>query len=209
MNITLLTNYVRAALRNILKNKTFSIINIIGLAISMSIGLVIITFINELNSYDSFQENGSRIYRLTNTYKYLDEDPSLFASTSVQAGKRLQNEVAGLEEVVLIRRNFSSDFGTEDRKVPLEGFFASEGFFKVFSFHLIEGDRETALKEPYSIVITEKAAEKIYGSSTDAIGNVLLTDDEKQYTITGVASDPPFNSHLQFEIIGSFATKRS
>ena len=206
MNFTLLSNYVRAAVRNIFKNKTFSAINIFGLAISMSVGLLIITFVNELNSYDNFQVKADRIYRLTNLYKYLDEDESTFASTSVLAGKRVQEEVPGLEEVVLIRRNFSNDFGTDDRKIPLEGYYASEGFFNVFSFKLIDGDPETALKEPYTMVITIKAAEKLYGGADEAMGKVLLTADDKQYTITGVMENPPFNSHMEFEVLGSFAT---
>jgi len=75
MRFTLLNNYVRAAARNIFKNKTFSAINIFGLAISMSIGLLIISFVNELNSYDNFQEKGDRIYRINNTSQYLDEEP--------------------------------------------------------------------------------------------------------------------------------------
>ena len=113
MNFTLLNNYVRAALRNILKNKAFSAINIIGLAISMSVGLLIITFVSELNSHDDFQVKSDRIYRLTNTYKYLDEDPELYASTSILAGRRVAEEVPGLEEVLLIYRNFNNDFGTD------------------------------------------------------------------------------------------------
>ena len=206
MSLTLLMNYVRAAVRNLFKNKTFSAINIFGLAISMSVGLLIITFVNELNSYDDFQEKSARIYRLTNLYQYLDEDSDLFASTSALAGKRVQEEVPGLEEVVLIRRNFSNDFGTDDRKIPLQGYYASAGFFNVFSFKLIDGDPQTALKEPFTMVITTKAAKKLYGSTDDAMGKVLLTPDEKQYTITGVMEDPPFNSHMEFEVLGSFAT---
>ena len=207
MRFTLLKNYVRAAVRNIFKNKTFSAINIIGLAISMSVGLLIITFVSELNSYDNFQEKSERIYRLTNNYQYLDEDPSLFASTSILAGRRVQEEVPGLEEVVLIYRNFSNDFGTEDRKIPLSGYYASEGFFNTFSFKLLDGDSETALKEPYTLVITEKAAEKLYGTTEGLIGNILETADDKQYTITGIVENLPFNTHMEFEVLGSFATK--
>lgn len=93
--LTRLNNYVRAAVRDIFKNKTFSAINIFGLAISMSIGLLIISFVNELNSYDDFQVKGDRIYKATNTYQYLDEDPSYFASTAVLAGARVRDEVPG------------------------------------------------------------------------------------------------------------------
>lgn len=77
-------------------------------------------------------------------------------------------------------RNFSNDFGSDDRKIPLSGYYVSDGFFKVFSFNLVEGDRETALKDHYNIVITYKAAEKIFGKTSDLIGEVLLACyDEK------------------------------
>jgi len=209
MQLTLFKNYIRSAVRNISKNKTFSAINIFGLAISMSVGLLIISFVNELNSYDNFQEKGDRIYRITNTYQYLDEDPSSFASTSVLAGTRVRDEVAGLEDIVLMHRNFSDDFGSDNRKIPLSGYYVSDAFFKVFSFKIIDGDLETALKDPYKIVLTIKAAEKLFGKTDNIIGEILQASDDKQYRVSGLMENPPFNSHMQFEILGSFSTKES
>lgn len=206
IKLSLLNSYIRTALRNIVKNKVFSAINIFGLAISMSIGLLIITMVNELTSYDDFHLQSDRIYRVNNTFQYLSEDPSLFASTSVLTGKRVE-DVAGIEASVLIFRNFDDDFGSEERKVPLEGYFASGDFFRIFTFKSIEGAVNTALVDPYSIVLTAKAADKLFGRQQGVVGEVLLTPDEKQYTVTALVENPPFNSHLQFEILGSFSTK--
>ena len=203
----LLQNYLVTAIRNIRKNQLFSLINVFGLALSMSIGLLIITMVTELRGYDDFHEDGERIYRINNTYQYLDEDPELYASTSALAGKRIQEEVAGLEGATLIYRHFSNDFGSSERMLPLSGYFASEEFLSLLSFNVLEGDPTTALLEPYSIVLTAKAADKLFGKEEDLVGQILLTPEEKQYTVTAIVEDPPFNSHLQFEVLGSFSTK--
>lgn len=207
LNSNLFANYIRTALRSISKNKLFSVINIFGLALSMSIGILIITMVNELTSYDDFHSKSDRIFRVNNTFQYLDEDPSLFASTSVLTGKRIQHEVAGVEAAVIINRHFSDDLGTEERMLPLSGYFASEEFFRIFSFNVLEGDAATALRDPYSIVLTEKAADKLFGKTDGLVGKVLLSPEDKQYTITAVVADPPFRSHLQFEVLTSFSTK--
>jgi putative ABC transport system permease protein len=207
LKYNLLQNYILTAIRNIRKNQLFSIINVFGLALSMSVGLLIITMVNELKGYDDFHENSDRIYRVNNTFQYLDEDPSLFASTSVLAGKRIESEVAGIAGAAIMDRNFSNDFGSEKKKIPLSGYFASADFLKIFTFPVLEGDKETALVEPFSIAITQKAADKLFGRTSNVVGEVLLTSDEKQYTVTALIENPPFNSHLQFEILGSFVTK--
>ena len=85
----IISSYFKTAIRTIIKNKAFSLINIFGLAISLAVGLVMLTFINELNQYDKFFDNADRVYRINNKYQYLQEDPSFFASTSVSAGKQV------------------------------------------------------------------------------------------------------------------------
>jgi len=186
---TMFNNYFKTSFRNIIHNKLFSSINIVGLAISMSVGLLLIAFITELFSFDTFHEKADRIYRVTNTYHQLNRDPDLYASTSVQAGKRLQETVTGIEKVVLIRRNFSRDVTNGDDIVPIRGLWASEEFFNVFSFKLIKGNPESALRELNSLVLTEASAIKIFGRE-EAFGKTVSLNDE-EYTITGIMEDVP------------------
>lgn len=202
---TMFNNYFKTSFRNIIHNKLFSSINIVGLAISMSVGLLLIAFITELFSFDTFHEKADRIYRVTNTYHELNRDPDLYASTSVKAGKRLQESVTGIEKVVLIRRNFSGDVTNGDDVVPIRGLWASEEFFNVFSFKLIKGNPESALRELNSLVLTEASAIKLFGKE-EAFGKTVSINEE-EYTITGIVEDVPKNSHMRFEVLCSFVTK--
>ncbi len=203
--LVFINNYLKTAIRNISKNKAFSLLNIIGLAISLSVGLLMLTFINELEEYDEFHAKSERIYRIVNTYKYLEDDPNNFASTSILAGKTVQESVEGIEALTIIRRNASFDLGSGDTRIPLEGMYASNGFFSIFSFPMISGDSKTALVGLNNIVLTKSAAEKLFGEE-DPLGKVIVNEDEESFTITGIVTDPPFNSHMDFDFLVSFAT---
>ncbi|MDN5202362.1 ABC transporter permease [Fulvivirgaceae bacterium BMA10] len=201
----ILSNYFKTSIRNIAKNKTFTFINVLGLAISISVGLVMITFISEINEYDNFHTKSDRTYRVLNTYQYMEEDPSYFASTSALAGRKIEESVPGIEALTLIRRNFGGDFGFDDHWIPLSGMWATEPFFDIFSFQMLKGNPATALKEPNTMVLTESAARKIFGDK-DPLGKSILRNKDEEFTITGIVADPPKNSSLHFETIGSFAT---
>jgi putative ABC transport system permease protein len=201
----MLGSYIKTSGRAIVRNKLFSAINIIGLAISMSVGLLMISFVADLFSYDKFHEKGSRIYRVNTTWTSLEERPLDLASNSVKAGKKIQETFTGIEEMVLLRQGFGGDAKVGDNIVPISGHWASETFFNVFSFELLEGNSATALKEPYSIVLTEKAVKKIFGNE-DALGKTVKFDT-LEYTVTGIAKDVSKFSHIQFEALASFSTK--
>ncbi len=199
-------NYFKTSIRSIGRNKLFSAINVIGLAISMSVCLLMISFLSEVFSYDNFHVDKDRMYRIMTSNQFLQEDPSDFASTSVLVGKRLQEEVPGIESSVIMRRNFGGDAKIGDKTIPISGIWAGEGFFDVFkAFPLIQGNPETALKEPYSIVLTEEAAVKLFGDE-DPMGKIIQLRSENSYTVTGIVQKPPHNSHFTFETLGSFIT---
>ena len=165
-------SYIKTSGRSIVRNKLFSTINIVGLAISMSVGLLMISFVSDLLSYDEFHQNKKRIYRVVSGYKNLDEPVQVFASTSANAGKKIKETVSGIEEVTLMRNDFAGDARVGDHIVPIEAYYADESFFKVFSFPLLSGDPATALIKPYSIVLTEISAKKIFGNE-DPIGKSI------------------------------------
>jgi putative ABC transport system permease protein len=201
----LLSNYFKTSVRSMARNKLFSAINVVGLAISMSVGLLMIAFLTDIYSFDTFHEKYDRIYRVGNTYKRLEEDQSKFASTSIEAANRIKSDIPGIEDMVLVVRNFRGDANYNDKIITIEGVYAQESFFSVFSFNLKEGDRPTALKEPYSLVISETTAKKLF-SDEDPIGKTIRLNDKENYTITGVMEDMPNNSHIRSEVLASYST---
>lgn len=203
-NFTVLHNYFKTSTRNLYRNKLFSGINIIGLAIAMSVGLLLIAFLAELKSYDKFHRDYDRIYRVTNMHHRLSDEPSAYASTSVLAGRKIREQASGIEAQAMMRSFWDKDLKVGDKTVPMEGILADEGFFRVFSWEVIGGDPATALSELNSVVLTAKAAEKLFGT-TDVVGKQVLVDTAN-YTVTAVISNPPLQSHLRFDMVGSFIT---
>lgn len=204
-NIIMFRNYFKTSLRSIARNKLFSFINVFGLAVSMSVCLLMISMLSEVKTYERFHEDASDIYRLTNLHQNIEtQESGLFASTSVIAGKRLKQEVPGIKAASIMRRNFLGDFESENEKYALRGLWADEGFFDVFSFELLSGNKETALLNPKSVVVTDETALKVF-NRLDVVGETLMRGEDP-YQITAVVKKPPFHSHIQFQIIGSFST---
>ncbi len=197
-------NYLKTSGRNLLRNKLFSSINIVGLAISMSVGLLLIAFLMDLYSYDRFHENGGRIYRVTNVTAFDSERDGRFATTSIKAGKLIREKVTGIEEVAIMGIDFSGDAKVGDHTVPITGFWAEPSILRIFTFPMLQGDPETALKDPYSIVLTETGAKKLFGHEA-ALGRTIQFDT-LSYQITGILKDIPFYSHIHFEALVSFST---
>jgi putative ABC transport system permease protein len=197
-------SYIKTSGRNIARNTLFSSINIIGLAISMSVGLLMISFLTDLLSYDDFHEKESRIYRINTTNQFLDHQPMNLASTSVKAGTRTKETIAGIEHLTIMRGGFYGDALVGDKITPVSGFWADADFFNVFSFELLQGNPATALKDPYSIILSEKSAERIFGDQP-ALGRSIKFDTT-EYIVTGVLRDVPKLSHMRFESLVSFST---
>lgn len=197
-------SYLKTSRRSLVRNKLFSFINIFGLAVSMSVGLLVIAFVSDLRSYDDFHEKKDRIYRVISTYQ-TPEQPSMdLASTSVKVGQKIREGIAGVEDVAILRNGFGGDATVGETTLPLDGLWADNSFFKIFTFHLLEGDPATALKEPYSLVLTEKAAKKLFGD-VDPLGKSVRMDT-LTYKVTGLLNDVPKLSHLQFDALASFST---
>lgn len=198
-------SYIKTSGRSLMRNKLFSSINIIGLAISMSVGLLLIAFVLDLRSYDRFHEHGARIFRITNTATFKGEQGSAkFSSTSIKTGKLIRDRVTGMEEVAIIRNDFSADAKVGSNILPVKGLWAEPSLFRVFTFPMLEGNPETALRDPYSIVLTETAAKKLFGNQP-ALGRSIKFDT-LDYQVTGVMKDVPFFSHISFEALVSLST---
>ena len=207
INWIMIGSYIKTSGRSLVRNKLFSIINIFGLALSMSVGLILIGMMSDIYSYDKFHVNHDRIYRVLSHHVYLNqENDNWFATTSLKAGKAIQESFTGFEAATLIRRGFEGDVKHSETTVRLGGFFVDNNFLKVFTFPLVEGNSTTALQEPFTAVITESAALKLFADKK-ALGKTIILNNDKAYTITGVLKDIPKFSHIHFDMLGSLSTR--
>ncbi len=206
----MIISYLKLSTRIILRNKLFSSINILGLGVSMSVGLLLIGFLSDMNSYDKFHVNHDNIYRVISKYKYLDQEESDFASTSLRTGESIQESIPGLEKIAIFYRDFSGDLKFGEKTVPLSGLWANESVFEIFTFPMISGDPTTALKEPFSIVLTEKSARKLFGDA-DPLGKTIIRPGDKEnqeFVVTGIIKDVPVFSHMKFDMLASLSTRK-
>lgn len=207
INWIMLGSYVKTSGRSILRNKLFSAINIIGLAVSMSVGLLMIGIISDIYSYDTFHEHHDRIYRISSQYQWLEnKNDQGNASNSMMVGKAMQENFPEVEKTAVLHTGFGGDLQFGETTVSLNGLWANESMFDVFSFTLLEGNPATALKQPFSIVLTETSAHKLFGDG-NALGKTITLNKDRQYTITGIMKDIPKFSHIKFDLLGSLNTR--
>ena len=206
----MLENYFRVTYRNILKQKGYALINILGLAIGLACCLLIMMYVYNKLRYDRFHEHSDRIYRLVQTMKSesrVDEG----ATTPFPAGPTLESVYSGYIEASARLYNLqvpklSLGIREEERyfKEP-NFFFADSTILEIFSFELIRGNPETALDAPQSVILTQKMAQKYFGDK-DPIGRQLYFEGRLYLTVTGVMKELPDYSHLEVDFLASFTT---
>lgn len=204
INWIMIGSHIKTSVRSIGRNKLFSTINIVGLAIGMSVGLLLIAFASDLLSYDRFNEKGSRIYSITSSAKFKQGYSSKFATTSVKIDQLIKEKVSGVEEITMLQTEFAGDATINENVIPIKGFYAEPSMLRIFTLPMLKGNARIALTEPYSIVLTETSATKLFGKE-DAFGKTIQFKDI-DYKVTGILKDIPFFSHLQFESLVSFST---
>ena len=204
----MLKNYLTVALRNLLRHKGYSLINVLGLAIGIACCLLILLYVQDELSYDRYHKKADRIYRLVMKVKL----PFLEAHTARSMPLMGPNLCEEYPEVVDYVR-FKPPILTwmvnyQDRKFNEARFvFADNSIFKVFTLPLIQGDPETVLSEPYTVVISEEIAHKFFGDE-DPMGKVVNVDNFKDFRITGVMRNMPRNSHVRYDLLPSFISLR-
>lgn len=198
----MLKNYFTIAWRNLMKNKVFSFINVLGLTIGITVCMMIFLFIMNEFSFDKFHKDGDRIYEVMRIYD--STKPSVPWLSGPYAPALLNDFPNDIKRAVRVMpSNFLVTFGNKafnEKKV----YRADPDFFQLFSFPLIKGNPATVLQDPNSIVISETSAKKYFGDE-DPIGKVLTLDKKDQLKVTGVVKDVPFNSHLDFDMVRSIA----
>jgi len=193
--IAMLKNYLTTTLRNLRRHKGFAAINLGGLAVGLAACLLIGLFVQDELAYDRFHEKGDRLYRLGSS------------TVGWPYGRILEAEYPEVEDVVYLRTYPTYSIEHDGQHLFETMRYADAGFFNLFDFPLLEGDPETALAEPYTLVLSETLAQKLFGATT-ALGRTLMLADSLQFTVSGVARAPR-RSHIQFDALLSFETLRA
>lgn len=197
----MIKNYFKTAWRNLMKSKVFSLINILGLTIGITVCMMIFLFIMNEFSVDNFQKNGNNIYRVMRAFEREGKSTSV-AYLSGPYSPALLNDFKG-QIVKSVRVNPTDNLVTignlsfhEKKVVDVDS-----DFFKLFSFPLVKGDPSTVLQQPGNVVLTETTAKKYFGSIDNAMGKLVTLDKDLPLKVTGIAKDIPSNSHLQFDLV--------
>lgn len=208
----MLKNYLKIAFRSLLKNKVFSLINIVGLAIGMAACLLIMQYVSFELSYDDFHEKADRIYQVSIEYQSGGQAPIHYAANFFPTGPTIHNEypeTIDFTRILLFPNQWMINTKTDRFQEP-ELYFADSSLFAMFSFPLLRGNPETALKEPNSVVLVRSTAEKYFGkdweTQQDIVGQTLKLNSGTPLKITGVMEDIPENSTLQFGLLVSMTT---
>ena len=205
----MLKNYMRIAFRNIRKHKAYSLINIAGLTLGTAACIFVLLYLHYELSYDRHYSHSSRIYRVINDFTLGDTHRD-FARIPGPAGPAFAE---GIPEIQVQTRVVSMN--PRDRKLVItkdtedyeesRAFLADPTFFRIFDYEFMRGDRRTALKEPNSIVLTERSAQKLFGGE-DPIDRILNIAILKigDVRVTGVVENPPENTHFKFDYLVSY-----
>ncbi|MEP6737377.1 MAG: ABC transporter permease [Chryseolinea sp.] len=219
--LSMFRNYLKVGIRNILKYKMFSFINVFGLAVAMSICMLIILMLMDRFRYDKFNEKCDRVYRILSS---TENGRQPYATSPQPLADVIKSEYAVAEQVTYIVPNVGGDATYQERVAEMRGYFASPSFFDVFSFELEEGDKRTALSQPNTIIVSKALAEKLFRKESP-IGKVIDFSDRQlpfpgdyagvgsppvswgTFTVTGVIDGSKYLSHLKFDVLMSSTSK--
>lgn len=204
----MIKNFFKTTFRSLHKNRSYSFLNIFGLAIGIvCAGLIFLWVRDELN-YDQFNTKKDQLYFVRENQKY-DTYTATFSSTPGLLAPAMQAEIPGIANTC---RTSEGDmkllFSIGDKSMYASGKYAEPSLFSMFTLPFVQGDAATAFKQLYSIVITEKTARKFFGndpnSYRDVIGKTVRVNNSHDYVVTGILKDIPENSSLQFEWVAPF-----
>lgn len=208
---SMLRNYAVISYRYIVKNAGYSLISLLGLAIGLASFILILAYVRFETSYDLFHDKGDRIFRLITAEAGPEGRPGEFSTnTPDPLAAVLRTAFPEVRHVARVMKQFSDPavLAFEDKAFTENGLFADQDFVEIFTFPFLRGDKSKALTAPFSIVLVESAARKLFGDR-DPVGQALsygVRGGKGNLTVTGVVRDVPANSHLQFDYLLSLAT---
>ncbi|MFB9844326.1 ABC transporter permease [Mucilaginibacter ginsenosidivorans] len=197
----MIRNYIKTAWRNLVKNKFYSVINIAGLTLGLAIGILILLWVQDELSFDSFHKNAANIYRLEISGG-TGKSKQIFTAGVAPIGPLSKQQLPDVTEQVRLTGNgFYSLYKYQDKVFGDEyAMFADPSFFSVFDFSLIKGNNAKPFVDDNSVVITETTAEKFFGHA-DPIGKVIVADDKQNLIVSGVIADFPKNSSMRYDML--------
>lgn len=202
---TMFYNYLKISYRNIIKHRTFTLLNVLGLSLGMSIALLALAMYIELGQFDEFHEDADQIYRITTT---LDQKGDLqrFASNPPALANLCDNQIPGIEQSVRINDHFFPVVKTAGDPISLSGYITTPSFFELFQFPIIEGNSQVLLA-PDQTIITYELAETLFGEKP-ALGQHIKTENWGTLQVAGVLAPFPKQTHFVFDLlVGYVSTK--
>ncbi|MEI6048805.1 MAG: ABC transporter permease [Bacteroidota bacterium] len=201
----MLKNYILTAFRSLFKHRSFSIINIFGLSISMAVCMLIILVLQDQFSYDNFHKNRDRIYRIQSKDNLSKTSFNKYASATWPLAKELKDNYPFVEEIVALNNQYTAEGTGNEKRFDVAAFFATPSFFNLFDFKLKINSESNPLNEPSTIVITEEMAKKFFGDF-EPIGKTISFEKFGTLKVTGVIADTKHKSHIQFDALISSST---
>lgn len=202
-SIDMFRNYLTVASRSLYQHKYFSLLNVFGLAIGMSVSLMLIALISYVKTYDDFHEHRAHIYTVTSE-RTEGVDQYAYATAPVLLTEPLAQH-PDVRRAVRIRAGFDETVKRVQGTVPLRGYYVEPSFLEVFSYRITQGNAAVALSKPNQVVLTESAALRLF-NATDVLGKTLELEPSGLLEIGAVMKDHPINSHLKFDVLVSYAT---
>jgi putative ABC transport system permease protein len=201
----MIRNFIKTAFRNLIKNKGFTAINVLGLALGLATCLLIVFYVFDELSYDRYNEKAARIYRLNNNIKFGGNE-NAYSESPAPTAAALKGDFPEIEQVTRFRQGGGNLVKKGNQNIQEDNMvYADPAIFDVFTLPMIDGNPASALKETHSVVITEKMALK-YFNSTNVAGKVLTFNDTALYKVTGVIKNIPKQSHFNFDFFISMPT---
>ena len=203
----MLSNYLKIAWRNLVRNRLYSALNIGGLALGLAVSLLILLFVIHERTYDRFHTNANRIFRVYGKMRFGEQEIQT-DRMSAQFGPAVQRAVSGVQNSVRIATTPGRVVikTSPERKFFEEKFILSDpSLLAVFSFPLIQGNPATALMQPMTVLLTERSAERYFGRESP-LGKTITYNNKLRFEVVGVLKNPPSNSTVQFDFVASLAS---
>lgn len=199
----MLKNYLITAFRNLWKNKTYSFLNIFGLAVGITCAGFIFLWVEHEKSYNLFNEKFHRVYQVMEHQSYEGKNYT-FAATPGLLGPSMKNELPGVKTTARTTWQQKLLFSLGEKAIYEIGFFADSSLVDIFTLPLLEGNRKQLFTQLHSLVISEKMAKKFFGENKNIVGKTLKVDNKEEFVISGVFMDIPQHSSFRFEWIAPF-----
>lgn len=192
----MIKNYIKIAIRTLWKNKLFSIVNILGLSLSMAVGIILFTGLKATHDTDHFHPELNRIVRII-TLEAKDAEQTKWATAPLPLADQIDS-FSFVEKTVKVRLAGKHNLQTERGDVPIDIKFTGPSFFDVFGFKLLSGNAQSLANNPTSVFLSERTAEKVFGKA-NPLGQTVQFENLGSYTVSGIIKEPPLETHLPIE----------